>query len=340
MTNKIKLAQWYTKSEQVDLMLSLSKRTGAVLEPSSGAGNIFYKIKDRKVTALELDEETAHEEAEIIDFFAYDTSNKFDSIIMNPPYLKFRDIPEGTKKLPEFIKSTRLIKSGNLYAYFIEKAIKHLTANGEIIALIPSDWVNSTSGIALRSYMDCIGNVTDCIDLSGKKIFDGCSPDTHIMRFTLDKNEHRELKLECNNYIRNFIHGIPLMYYANIHVGCVQKRKRYSPIFGSAHIELVTSKTRLTGKTDYVNLNQDWIRQPNGIEAKIFVNCKTRRTNPFFTLGKSYQFDGGVLGIIPKFGVNTYDLLDKLNNADWENQFMFSGGRYQFSQRNLREALI
>ncbi len=61
------------------------------------------------------------------DFFDYPIFQKFDTIIGNPPYIRYRDIPEATRNK---LSSELFDERSNLYLFFIEKSIQHLNDGG------------------------------------------------------------------------------------------------------------------------------------------------------------------------------------------------------------------
>ena len=68
----------------------------------------------------------------------------------------------------------------------------------------------------------------------------------------------------------------------------------------------------------------------------IFVNCKTRKKNPFF-IDKVDYFDGSMLCLIPTQNLNLEHWRDILNNNDklFKIQGMLVGKRYSFTQKTL-----
>ena len=134
------LGQVFTPKFVVDKMLSLRRNNGNCMEPSCGDGAISSNIED--VVAIEYDSRVCPDYAMNMDFFDYDMSNKFNSIIGNPPYVKFKDIDKSTK---EKLNMNLFDRRSNLYLFFIEKCIKHLKDNGELIFIVPRDFLKSTS---------------------------------------------------------------------------------------------------------------------------------------------------------------------------------------------------
>ena len=89
------LGQIFTPEPVVRAMLALRRNTGRVLEPSCGDGAFLRHLPG--AVGLELDPDHCPPGAKAIDFFAYPEREQFDTIIGNPPYVRFQDIPASTK---------------------------------------------------------------------------------------------------------------------------------------------------------------------------------------------------------------------------------------------------
>ena len=88
--------QVFTPPAIVDAMLALRRNRARVLEPACGDGAFSTRLPG--CTAIELDPTHCPAGALNIDFFAYPETEKFDTIIGNPPYVKARDILPGTRR--------------------------------------------------------------------------------------------------------------------------------------------------------------------------------------------------------------------------------------------------
>ena len=70
-------------------------------------------------------------------------------------------------------------------------------------------------------------------------------------------------------------------------------------------------------------------------DRRVYVNCKTRYENPFFT-HPCKDYDGSVLAVFIKDNKYTEDeCCEMLNNVDWVDLGFKVGGRYIFSQKSL-----
>lgn len=176
------LGQIFTPEPVVRAMLALRRNTGRVLEPSCGDGAFLRHLPG--AVGLELDPDHCPPGAQAIDFFAYPEREQFDTIIGNPPYVRFQDIPPATQAL---IARGRygacLDKRANLYLFFIDKCLRHLKPGGELIFITPRDFLKATSAVKLNRLLFEAGSITDAIELGDARVFPDAVPNCLIWRF-------------------------------------------------------------------------------------------------------------------------------------------------------------
>lgn len=172
------LGQVFTPRSVVNFMISLRQRQGRILEPSCGDGAFVRVLSD--CTAIEIDSRLAPASALRADFFAISPELKFPSVIGNPPYVRFRDIPTATRRL---LETTLLNGHANLYLHFIEKAVRHLTDDGELIFITPREFLKATAAAQLNAWLYQQGTITHAVELGDARIFDDASPNCLIWRF-------------------------------------------------------------------------------------------------------------------------------------------------------------
>ena len=176
------LGQIFTPEAVVRAMLALRRNHGRVLEPSCGDGAFLRHLPG--AVGLELDPDHCPPGAKAIDFFAYPEREQFDTIIGNPPYVRFQDIPASTQAL-----SARghygacLDKRANLYLFFIDKCLRHLKPGGELIFITPRDFLKATSAVKLNRLLFEAGSITDAIELGDARVFPDAVPNCLIWRF-------------------------------------------------------------------------------------------------------------------------------------------------------------
>lgn len=172
------LGQVFTPKSIAKFMSELRTTSGVALEPSCGNG-VFLEYLP-KFKALEIDPSHAPSDAIILDFFKLSTSEKFECVIGNPPYVRYQDISEETKML---LDESFFDKRSNLYLFFIEKSIRHLTDQGELIFIVPREFIKSTASKVLNERIFESGTITHMIDFGDSKIFTNAVPNCVVFRF-------------------------------------------------------------------------------------------------------------------------------------------------------------
>lgn len=347
-------------------MIELMENQGTILEPSCGPGAFIEQLPEHAI-GIEIDAQVAHPKAQIMDFFDYD--NKVDTIIGNPPYVRFQDIVSTTAaKLPSGFDNR-----SNLYLFFIAHSIEILNPNGELIFIVPRDFIKTTSALNLNTTLFNTGGFTYWQEFGDEKVFADASPNVAIFRWV--KGGTHTIPVTCHNGYLSFgeeksteKQKVYLNTLFDIHVGGASGANAIF-IEENGNIDLVVSDTKRTGATkkahyateptDYLtqfktelmarrikSFNEqnwwEWGRKIRHIKGpKIYVNNKTRDMQPFFTHDSGW-FDGSLLALIPKED-NLYDidtLINILNNTDWAAQGFLVGGRLIFGQRSLSNAYV
>ena len=363
------LGQVFTPQWLVSDTLSLKQNDGNCLEPSAGDGAFWKNIPN--CVGLEIDPTKCQNGMQNIDFFDYPLSNKFDTIIGNPPFVRYQDILETTKaKLDTRIFDGR----SNLYLFFIYKSILHLNDGGELIFITPRDFLKSTSSIRLNQFIFDNGTITDIIDLGDQKVFKDATPNCIVWRFEKG-NFRRQTSLHkqftCNYgqllFLDNTDKITRLGDIFDIKVGAVSGMDKVfiAPNNPNA-TNFVCSETFKTGelrkmlfeikdesllpykeqlmarkikKFDEINWYKWGRLHCISSKERIYVNQKTRNQNPFFTHTCKF-YDGSILALIPKEEVDIDFWINKLNSINWQELGFVCDGRYIFSQKSLENTLI
>lgn len=362
------LGQVFTPSHIIAEMLQLRKNYGSVLEPSAGNGAFFKQIPN--CVAIEIDERHLQNGMLNLDFFDYSIEHKFDTIIGNPPYVRYQDILPKTK---EKLSLNLFDERSNLYLFFIEKCIQHLNKGGELIFITPRDFLKATSSMKLNKFIYDNGSITDIIDLGDAKIFNGFSPNCIIWRFEKD-NFHRRTNISKKFTFSNgqllFTDNDYQIAFKDIFfvkVGAVSGADYIFENEELGNMDFVYSATLKTGKTKKMIFNiphqvlyqYKQVLLARGIrkfdetnwwqwgrihyiskQPRIYVNTKTRNKRPFF-VHQCPNYDGSILGIFPlNPKADVEKLCMKLNHVNWEELGFVCDGRYLFSQRSLENAFL
>lgn len=363
------LGQVFTPQHIVLEMIQLIQNNGSILEPSCGNGAFFNQLET--CTGIEFDETVAPPGAIVMDFFDLPLTQKFDTIIGNPPYVRYQDINENTKqKLDMSLFGER----SNLYLFFIHKCIQHLNPHGELIFIVPKDFMKSTAAIKLNQFIYDNGSITDLIDLSNEHIFTNVCPSCIIFRFEKDNFSRKTNKTlnftVVNGQILFTKNRYPLrfadLFYVKVGAASGCNECFVSP---NGNAEFVCAKTRATGQTIRMHYNtyhhellvhkprlmnrpikkfseKDWFmwgRKYYESDAnRIYVNYRAREKAPFFQ-HDCRAYDGSVLAVFPKWDATKKqceELADLLNQVDWTELGFLYDGRYIFRQKSLENTVL
>ncbi|MEW6164602.1 MAG: class I SAM-dependent methyltransferase [Pseudomonadota bacterium] len=362
------LGQVFTPDAVVDRMLALRQRRGRSLDPSAGDGAFSRRITGCE--AIEIDPAVAPPGARVMDFFSLPLTEKFDTIIGNPPYVRQQDIPAETLAR---LDSALFDGRSNLYLYFIEKAVRHLRRGGELIFIVPREFAKLTAARKLNAFLHGEGDITDFIETGDARIFGSHNPNCAIFRFERGRHERRlndgrHFQLVDGQLM--FLRGdyrLPLSRFFDVKVGAVSGAdeifehpegnaefvcsktvddgRTRRMIFGIPHPHLEAHKEKLLARRvrpfDESNW-WHWGRQHHvAAGPRIYVNAKTRRARPFF-LHDCPNYDGAVLALFPKLpGMDLALATDMLNDrVDWEELGFVCDGRFLFTQRSLQNCLL
>jgi adenine-specific DNA-methyltransferase len=196
MTTKNNLGQYFTTHIELKekIFEFILNNPCNILEPSIGQGDLITFITD-KIPSITFDMYEIDKKIKLLetiqkdnviygDFMKQIITKTYKTIIGNPPYIR-------TKK-------------GNLYIDFIEKCYHLLDDNGELIFIVPSDFLKLTSASKLLNIMMKNGTFTHIFHPHNEKMFENASIDVIVFRYC--KNNLIEKKVFYNNvllYITN-----------------------------------------------------------------------------------------------------------------------------------------
>jgi len=196
MSEKHNLGQYFTTHiELKDTVFSfILNNPSNILEPSIGRGDLIRFITD-KMPNITFDMYEIDKKIKLLnkinvdnvvygDFMKQSITKTYNTIIGNPPY----------------IRTTK----GNLYIDFTEKCYKLLDIGGELIFIVPSDFLKLTSSSKLLNIMMMNGTFTHIFHPNNEKMFDNASIDIIVFRYC--KNMLIDKKVMYNNkllYITN-----------------------------------------------------------------------------------------------------------------------------------------
>lgn len=369
------LGQVFTPPNVVAFMLDLCQNKGRTLEPSAGDGAFFSTLRQRgaDVVGIEIDRRVAPEGAKVRDFFDYPLTEQFDTIIGNPPYVRLQDVTVGTKNR---LKSEFFDGRSNLFLFFIEKCIRHLKPGGELVFIVPREFIKLTAARKLNAWLYQQGSITHFYETGDVRVFDGATPNCAIFRFEKGRLDRRMadgrtftevhgqlMFLRDNHNVRladvfevkvGAVSGADLIYthpkgnLEFVYSKTVESGETRRMLYGIKHPHLDKHKAELLARRVRLFDESNWWQWgrafPINELPRIYVNGRTRKPAPFF-LHDCRAFDGSILALFPKNRhIARRDLIEctmMLNHeVDWQQLGFVCDGRFIFTQRSLQTCLL
>ena len=249
MTTKHNLGQYFTthnelKEKVFEFILNAPSN---ILEPSMGQGDLITFITD-KIPSITFDMYEIDTKIKLLDkiqkdkviygdFITQTITKTYKTIVGNPPYVR-------TKK-------------GNLYNEFTEKCYNLLDDNGELIFIVPSDFLKLTSASKLLNVMMTNGTFTHIFHSHNEKMFENASIDVIVFRYC--KNSLIDKKVLYNDkllYITNSNglitfgeeennNSVMFQDYFDIYVGLVSGKEEVYKNDELGNIEVLNGEDKL-----------------------------------------------------------------------------------------------
>ena len=175
------LGQYFTISDELQTFVwdHVAHKSSPLLEPSFGAGHLLQRFlaSDPKypMTCCELDatippvvQFTSEQVVVYGDFLQQTFDRTFRTIIGNPPYVK--------------------TTTSNLYVQFVERCVDLLADDGEMIFIVPSDFLKLTSAAPLLNRMMSAGSFSHLLFPNNERLFSAASVDVVVFRY--EKGRH------------------------------------------------------------------------------------------------------------------------------------------------------
>jgi adenine-specific DNA-methyltransferase len=164
---------YYTPSHLANFLVTplLNRKALSVFDPAYGEGSLLLAAENvangdsatRQLTLFGCDRAPVNgllrhlpsSNLMEIDFFDYSSEDKFDVIVMNPPFVRHHLIDrEKRKKYQRIIAGICPIKwSSDLWAFFLIKSCLHLNTGGKVGAILPWSFLQAEYAQDIRLWL-------------------------------------------------------------------------------------------------------------------------------------------------------------------------------------------
>jgi adenine-specific DNA-methyltransferase len=248
---KNNLGQYFTKNEYLkDNVYKLIRNNPQfILEPSAGRGDLVEYISNKSQVSFdsyEIDDtiDFLGSPPIIADFLTYDVIGSYDTIIGNPPYVK--------------------TKTGNLYMDFIKKCVSLLKVSGELIFIVPSDFLKLTCARNMINEMMLAGTFTDIIHPNNENLFENATIDVIIFRYC--KSDILEKKTQYNGVEKHIINTNGIITFSITNPENLSLFSEYFDIY----VGMVSGKEEVFKNAEYGNV--DILNAKNKVDKYILIN--------------------------------------------------------------------
>jgi adenine-specific DNA-methyltransferase len=381
MSNKKNLGQYFTISDELQQYVfdTVKNKRSHLLEPSFGAGHLLRKFKEfddnYPMTCYELDATIRP----VITFNEYQTqtygdftkqviTEKYKTIIGNPPYVKQRN-------------------GRNLYIKFIEQCYSYLDDGGELIFIVPSDFIKLTSASSIIDEMTQNGSFTDFYFPHNERLFEGANIDVVVFRYEKGLRTNKAYvngnEKICNinkgiiTFSDNELSGFSIEDKFHVYVGIVSGRDEvYRVPFGNIDVlidnervekyiftqefptnnneintHLLSHKSQLMERKIKKFTETNWFEwgAPRNIQSIskhwskpcIYVRNMTRKKDVAFT-GVVQYFGGTLLCLVPKTIISANEMeriVQTINSASFQKDYIYAG-RFKIGHKQISNAII
>ena len=203
---KNKSGQYFTKDIGLKQKVAeyILNNPSVILEPSIGRGDLVSHIIENKNdiifdmyeldTTIELLPEIVRDAVKYGDFMVQNICRMYKTIIGNPPYIR--------------------TKTGNLYIDFTRKCFNLLEQNGELVFIVPSDFLKLTSSSALLNDMMTEGTFTHIYHPHNENLFENASIDVIIFRYC--KNASLDKRVLYNDEVMYITNSNGLITFSDV----------------------------------------------------------------------------------------------------------------------------
>jgi adenine-specific DNA-methyltransferase len=376
-----KFGQYFTTDTTLQQFIfdKVQHKGHLLLEPSFGTGSLLSKFLDFNkaypIMCYEIDKTlkplvsfNTHQTVVYADFLNQEITQKFKTIIGNPPYVR----QKGTM---------------NLYISFIEQCYSYLADDGELLFIVPSDFLKLTSAGPILKEMTTHGTFTDFLFPNDEKLFDHANIDVAVFRYQkgikqeTTKVNGKEVFCMIKNGIITFSDtqttGTSIQELFDVYVGLVSGRDEiYKQSFGNIQVlndkekvdtyiftetfpttndqinaHLVKHKATLLERKIKKFSDTNWYEwgAPRNLKRMIsnkgkqciYVRNMTRNKEVAFK-GTVQYFGGSLLCLIPKSPLEDRkidEIIEYLNTPTFQSAYLYAG-RFKIGHKQVCNVIL
>jgi len=192
------MGQYFTPANIAQLMIDLisnGDEKKRILEPSAGKGiflSLLASMGYHELKGVEIDPSIASQSPipiEVGNFFDFPISKKYDVVIGNPPYIRWKNLSLEQR---QYFTSTsfwqkRMNGLTDILQPFIFKCIDHLKPDGELIFITPYFWMQTLHAEPLRRFLLENGMLEVIINFHETRIFPKANLNIVIFKYRKSK---------------------------------------------------------------------------------------------------------------------------------------------------------
>jgi adenine-specific DNA-methyltransferase len=281
MAIKHNLGQYFTTHNELKekVFEFILNSPSNILEPSMGQGDLitFITEKTPSITfdmyeidpTIPLLKKIPKEKVVYGDFMKQKIEKTYKTIVGNPPYVR-------TKK-------------GNLYIDFTEKCYNLLDEDGELIFIVPSDFLKLTSAAALLNTMMTHGTFTHIFHPHNEKMFENASIDVIIFRYC--KNNSIDKKTLYNDKLQYITNSSGLITFGKEEPTNSEIFQEYFDIY----VGLVSGKEEVYKNKELGNI--EVLNGEDKVEKYIYIEkypCENEKINTHLAHHKQVLIQRGI----------------------------------------------
>ena len=271
-----------------------------ILEPSIGRGDLIVFIKDKdKDKDKDKEKENANDKCNTrtcsgttFDMYEIDDTIKLlDGIqkddVVYCDFMK-QTIEKAYKTIignPPYIRTNK----GNLYIDFTEKCYSLLEDNGELIFIVPSDFLKLTCASKLLNVMMSNGSFTHIFHPHNEKMFEGASIDVIVFRYC--KNTSIDKRVLYNNKLLYITNSSGLITFSEEENICSFMFQDYFDIY----VGLVSGKEDVYKNEQLGNINV--LNGEDKVDKYIYIEeypCENETINTYLLHHKNKLIERGI----------------------------------------------